>query len=166
MNSKIKVLIVDDHPFFRQGVSFFLNDTKGIELVGEVSSCEEALDIVTSVEVDVMLMDLQMTGMDGIATTRALLEKNPSLRILILTSFGGGEKIQQALRTDAAGYCLKDAPLQELLTVIKAVAETLFIGEKTVKTHVANALHKLGVKIRTQAAFLANKEKLFQEENA
>ena len=94
-----------------------------LELVGGASGGEQALEIIATTKVDVIVMDLQMPGMDGISSTEALLERDPTLRILMLTSFGGGEKIQQALIAGAAGYCLKDAPPAELATAIKAVAE-------------------------------------------
>ena len=122
MGQSIKILIVDDHPFFRQGVTFFLNSLEELELVGEAENGEQAVDIISDKQIDVVLMDLQMPGMDGISATSALLKINPYLRILILTSFGNDEKIQQALMAGASGYCLKDAPPEELITAIKAVA--------------------------------------------
>lgn len=216
----IKVLIVDDHPFFREGVKLFLNSAGGFEIAGSLSDGKKAVEFLTSNKVDVVVMDLHMPGLDGISATRTLLEQDPSLRILILTSFSGGEKIQEALASGAAGYCLKDAPPAELAAAIRAVAEggtylgrgitpaalvptnasisqpttqnravtgisslterelevlklltrglgnkeiaaELYLGEKTVKTHVANILQKLEVSTRTQAALLASRQGLF-----
>ena len=117
-----RILLVDDHPFFREGVKLYLSGVEGFELVGAVSRGEEALKFVANNSVDVVLMDLQMPGMDGIATTAELMKRDQSLRILILTSFGAGEKVQQALATGAAGYCLKDAPPAELAAAVRAVA--------------------------------------------
>lgn len=122
MGNVIKVLIVDDHPFFRQGVKLYLSGIEGLVLVGEAGSGEQALDLISSVKVDVVLMDLQMPGMDGIAATKALLEQNANLRILVLTSYGSWDKTQEALAMGAGGYCLKDAPPDELVTAIRAVA--------------------------------------------
>lgn len=118
-----KLLIVDDHPFFRQGVKFYLNSIKEFELIGECSSGEEAVEFIKSDKPDVILMDLQMKGMDGILTTEALLSQCPELRILILTSFGNEQKIREAINAGVGGYCLKDAPPDELVTAIRAVAE-------------------------------------------
>jgi DNA-binding NarL/FixJ family response regulator len=217
MGKAYRVMIVDDHPFFRQGVKFYLSSMKEFDEIIECSSGEEALERIAEINPDVILMDLQMTGIDGISTTKALLEANSANRILILTSFGSEEKIRQAITTGAAGYCLKNAPPDELVTAIiavaeggtylgrgidlkvlaqrpvqvnsvsrevndllqsltlrekdvlkliasglgnKAIAEKLFVSEKTVKTHVANLLQKLEVKTRTQAAVLANKHDL------
>lgn len=219
MSPKIRILIVDDHPFFREGVKLYLSTTNDFELVAGVSGGEQALEVIATTKVDIIVMDLQMPSMDGISATQALLKLDPTLRILMLTSFGGGEKIQQALAAGAAGYCLKDAPPAELATAIRAVAEggtylgrgitpqsftlssvmpasagntveitgidtltereldvlrllaqglgnkeiaeKLFVGDKTVKTHVANILQKLDVKTRTQAALLASKYGIF-----
>jgi len=123
VETTIKVLIVDDHPFFREGVRLFLSPMTGFEIVGGVGSGEEALRIIPSQTADVVVMDLHMPGQGGIATTQALLEEHPKLRILILTSFGDSAKIQEALAVGAAGYCLKDAPPAELASAIRAVAE-------------------------------------------
>lgn len=113
---------MDDHPFFREGVKLYLSGTDGFELVGAASSGEEAVERVAAEKPDVILMDLQMEGMDGIASTEALLQYDSELRVLILTSFGSWEKVQQALAVGAAGYCLKNAPPVELATAIRAVA--------------------------------------------
>lgn len=123
MGQRIKLCLIDDHPFFRQGVKFYLNSLEEFEIVGECSKGEDALQLVSEAKPDVILMDLQMAGMDGIATTETLLNYEPDLRILILTSFGSEEKIQQAISIGAAGYCLKDAPPAELVTAIKAVSQ-------------------------------------------
>lgn len=215
MSQPLKLLIVDDHPFFRQGVKFFLSGLNDFRLIGECSSGEEALEIISTIEEpDVMLMDLKMKGMGGVETTEQLLKLVPHLKILVLTSFNNGDQIRKVIGAGARGYCLKDAPPEELVGAIRAVAgggtylgqgipftalssqtstetnrifrelthremevlellaagfgnkdigEKLVVSEKTVKTHVANVLHKLEVKTRTQAALLANKHGLFGE---
>lgn len=90
--------------------------------MGEAADGEQALQLLAKTAADVVLMDLKMTGIDGIATTTAALEAWPDLRILILTSYGSEDAIAQALQAGAAGYCLKDAPPQELASAIRAVA--------------------------------------------
>ena len=122
MDERIKIMIVDDHPFFRQGVRFFLDSLEEFELAAEAESGEQVLKIIEDSTVDVILMDLQMPGLDGISATEALIRAKPELRILILTSYGNEDKIQRAIAAGAAGYCLKDAPPEELATAIKAVA--------------------------------------------
>ncbi|HAA37548.1 MAG TPA: DNA-binding response regulator [Firmicutes bacterium] len=122
MKQPIRIIIVDDHPFFRQGVKFYLSSLPEFSLVGEAADGEQALQLLAKTAADVVLMDLKMTGIDGIATTTAALEAWPDLRILILTSYGSEDAIAQALQAGAAGYCLKDAPPQELASAIRAVA--------------------------------------------
>lgn len=122
MQQPIKIVIVDDHPFFRQGVKFYLSSLPEFSVVGEAAGGKEALQLLAATVADVVLMDLKMTGLDGIATTTTALAQRPDLRILILTSFGSEDAIAQALQAGAAGYCLKDAPPEELASAIRAVA--------------------------------------------
>ena len=122
MGTPTKILIVDDHPFFRTGVRFFIESLNDFKLMGEAENGEQALQMIGSHKVDVVLMDLDMPGMDGIMTTNELLKINPALGILVLTSFGNEEKIYEAIAAGASGYCLKDTPPDELIAAIKAVA--------------------------------------------
>ena len=122
MGKNINVLIVDDHPFFRQGVRFFLDSIDDITVVGEAENGQQALTAVKEQAIDLILLDMQMPGMDGIQTTRALGELNLDLQVLILTSFGQEEQIMQAIASGVSGYCLKDAPPEELIAAIHAVA--------------------------------------------
>ena len=119
----MRILMVDDHPFFREGVKLYLSGIEGFELVGTAASGEQALGMLDEVSPDLVLMDLQMPGLDGIATTRRMLEIDSKLRILILTSFVSSQRLQEALAAGAAGYCLKDAPPSELAAAVRAVAE-------------------------------------------
>ena len=82
MKQPIRIIIVDDHPFFRQGVKFYLSSLPEFSLVGEAADGEQALQLLAKTAADVVLMDLKMTGIDGIATTTAALEAWPDLRIL------------------------------------------------------------------------------------
>jgi DNA-binding NarL/FixJ family response regulator len=119
---KIRLLIIDDHPLFRKGVHFFLESFPEIELLGEVENGLEGIAFLTGNPVDVVLMDLQMPGMDGIETTIKIKEQWPEVRVLVLTSFNSWDKVYTALKSGAAGYVLKDAPPEELLAAIQAVA--------------------------------------------
>ena len=119
---KATLLIVDDHPLFRRGVRYFLETVPGLEPVGEAGSGEEALAFLEQRSVDLVLLDLQMPGLDGIETTRRLLALQPGVRVLILTSFGGGERVRDALMAGAAGYVQKDAAPEELVAAIRAAA--------------------------------------------
>ena len=118
----IRLLIVDDHPLFRRGVRLYLDVIADIQVVGEASNGEEALGLLEQNPVDVVLLDLQMPGMDGIEVTRRILAGNERTRVLILTSFGGWDRVYAALKSGAAGYVLKDAEPEELVAAVRAVA--------------------------------------------
>lgn len=124
---KIRLLIIDDHPLFRKGVRFFLESLPEIELLGEAENGLEGIAFLSGYladghPADVVLMDLQMPGMDGIETTIKIKEQWPEVRVLVLTSFNSWDKVYTALKNGAAGYILKDAPPEELLVAIQAVA--------------------------------------------
>ncbi|HMA59649.1 MAG TPA: response regulator transcription factor [Halanaerobiales bacterium] len=119
---KIKLLIADDHPFFRQGISLFLDDTSEIEIKAEADNGKIALDTIKKDnDFDVILMDLQMPEMDGIEATAQIKSDYPSIKVLILTSFNSWSKVYEALKAGADGYIMKDSKPHELVAAIKAV---------------------------------------------
>ncbi len=122
METKICLLIVDDHPLFRQGVRFYLESIPDLELCGEAEHGAEALSFLTKQNVDVVLMDIQMPGLDGVEITKKIKEEWPDLKVLILTSNSSWDKVYTALKSGASGYILKDAHPEELVAAIKAVA--------------------------------------------
>ena len=122
MKRKIKTLLVDDHAILRMGLVSLLSTFDDIEVVGEVGSGTEALKALPRLVPDVAVVDLMMQGMDGAETTARLLEAQPGIRILILTTFGTADGIAHALDAGARGAVLKNVPLDELVTAIRAVA--------------------------------------------
>lgn len=122
MKPKIKLLIVDDHPLFRKGVSLFLESNQDLELVGEAAGGQGALDFLQREQADIVLLDLQMPGLDGIETTKRIAACHPQVKVLILTSFGNWDQVYSALKNGAAGYILKDAEPEQLAAAIRAVA--------------------------------------------
>jgi len=119
-NQTIKVLIVDDHAMVRRGLSTFLKVRPELELVGEGSSGEEALQLCQSLQPDVVLMDLKMPGMDGVTATRNITEKYPDIRVIVLTSFQEEELIRKALGAGAISYLLKNVSAMELTKAIQS----------------------------------------------
>src|SRR5438270_10870120 len=105
---KIRVVIVDDHPVVRKGLSAFLSNEADIEVVGAAADGEESLRLIPQTNPDIVLMDLSMPGMGGIEATRQLVEKMPGIRVMMLTSFGGHERMVQALKSGAIGYVVTD----------------------------------------------------------
>ena len=121
-DGKIRVVIVDDHPVVRKGLSSFLSNESDIEVVGTAADGEESLKIVPDLKPDIVLMDLSMPGMGGIEATRQLVQAMPELRVMMLTSFGGHERMVQALKSGAIGYVVKDMAPAELLSAVRSAA--------------------------------------------
>lgn len=119
----LTVLIADDHPLFRKGMRALLESERGIEVVGEVQNGKEAVDVAVTNQPDVVLMDLQMPEGNGLAATREISNKCPSVAVLIVTLFEDDDSIFAALRAGARGYILKDADEAEMLRAIRAVGE-------------------------------------------
>jgi two-component system, NarL family, response regulator LiaR len=111
---------VDDHAVVREGLRTFLELQDGIEVAGEAADGEEALEAATSLRPDVVLMDLVMPRLDGVAAMRRLREHVPSTRVIVLTSFLDEDKLFPALRAGAAGYMLKNAAPHEVARAVRA----------------------------------------------
>ncbi|MTI94631.1 MAG: response regulator transcription factor [Firmicutes bacterium] len=122
MDAKITVLLVDDHKLFRRGVRLFLESCPDIQLVGEVSSGEEAIRFLAGQFADVVLLDVEMPGMDGAETAKEISIRWPGIRILMFSSRGSKQKLAKALESGAAGFVMKDAPPEELVATIRKVA--------------------------------------------
>jgi DNA-binding NarL/FixJ family response regulator len=118
----IGVLVVDDHPVLRSGLAQLLEQAEGIELVGLAADGAEGIELALSTQPDVVLMDLQMPGLDGVEATSRILGSCEGTRVVVLTSFSDRERILDALDAGATGYLLKDAAPDELLRGIRAAA--------------------------------------------
>ncbi len=124
------VLIIDDHPLFRKGVSQLLALNDELHLIGEASSGEDGLEMAKGLEPDLILLDLNMKGMNGIETLRALREADLAARILILTVSDSAEDLVGAIRAGADGYLLKDMEPEELLErIVDAQKGRIVISE-------------------------------------
>ncbi|TME48982.1 MAG: response regulator transcription factor, partial [Chloroflexi bacterium] len=104
----IRVLIVDDHPVVRRGLASFLANEPDLVVVGAAVDGEEALKLADEHVPEVVLMDLSMPGIGGIEATKQLIQAHPGIRVLMLTSFGGHERMVEALKAGAVGYVVKD----------------------------------------------------------
>jgi NarL family two-component system response regulator LiaR len=116
----IKVLVVDDHPVVRDGLRLFLTVTTGMLCVGEAVNGEEAVQLCAEITPDVVLMDLMMPGMGGVAATRAIREHFPQTQVVALTSFDDKQLIQQAIQAGALGYLLKNSSMETLAEAVQA----------------------------------------------
>src|SRR3954447_26167980 len=118
----IKILLVDDQPLFREGLRTLLSVQADFEVVGEAGNGEEAIRLARSLQPSVVLMDLQMPVLDGVAATRRLRAVQPGCRIIVLTTFDDDEMVFDGLRAGAVGYLLKDAPSEKLAEAIRVAA--------------------------------------------
>jgi DNA-binding NarL/FixJ family response regulator len=117
----IKVLIADDHAFYREGVRAFLSNTTNIEVLGEAGNGEEAINKAIELAPNVILMDLKMPGVNGIEATRRIHESDSKIGVLVLTMFDDDDSVFAAMRAGARGYLLKDADKDEVVRAIVAV---------------------------------------------
>ncbi|MFC4054813.1 response regulator [Actinomadura syzygii] len=118
----IRVLVADDQPVVRVGFAAIIDEEPDLTVVGQAGDGAEVLRTVAGCRPDVVLMDIRMPGMDGLAATRALAEAAPSTRVLVLTTFRRDEYVFGALRAGASGFLLKDCDPQDLLDAIRTVA--------------------------------------------
>ena len=118
----ISLRLVDDQVLIRTGFRMILEEIDGIDIVGEAQDGTEAVRLTADLNPDVVLMDVRMPGVDGIEATRRIVARDPSARVLILTTFDLDEYAFAALRAGASGFVLKDVPVDELARAIRAVA--------------------------------------------
>lgn len=118
----MRVLIADDQAMVRAGLRLILESQGDIEVAGEAADGEETLAAVRRLDPDVVLMDIRMPRLDGIAATRTLIASDPQLRVLIVTTFDADQYVFEALRAGASGFILKDASPEQLVAAVRLVA--------------------------------------------
>jgi DNA-binding NarL/FixJ family response regulator len=122
MSGPVQVLVVDDHPVFRDGLRQLLDSTGEFSVVAEAGDGLEALAFAGRYPVDVVLMDLNLPRMDGVTATTRLAEIAPEAKVVVLTTYGGDEKVLSAMAAGAIGYLLKDASRAELINAVRTAA--------------------------------------------
>jgi DNA-binding NarL/FixJ family response regulator len=118
----IRILIADDHGLVRAGLHALLKDEPAFEVVGEAENGDDVLKLTGDLQPDIVLMDIGMPGLDGLEVTRRLKRLNPQIRVLILTVYEEESLLREALQAGAAGYLIKRAAEEELVTAIRAVS--------------------------------------------
>ncbi|MDN4630761.1 response regulator transcription factor [Sphingomonas sp. PvP056] len=118
---RIRIMVVDDHPLLREGVCAVIETQGDLELVAEAETGEQAIELYQIHQPDIVLMDLQMPGMGGVAAIETLRSVHPSSRIIVLTTYSGDAQAMRALRAGAVGYLLKSSMRKELLETIRSV---------------------------------------------
>ncbi|WP_329252135.1 response regulator transcription factor [Actinoallomurus sp. NBC_01490] len=132
----IRLLIADDHPVVRDGLSSMFAREPGFEVVGEAGDGAEAVRLAEELRPDVILMDLRMPGMDGVTAIAELARRGTAARVLVLTTYDTDSHVLPAIEAGATGYLLKDAPRSELLRAVSAAAH----GEAVLSPSVASRL--------------------------
>jgi DNA-binding NarL/FixJ family response regulator len=120
--ARIRILIADDHPVVRAGLQGMLASQPDFELVGEAATGAEAVTLAARLRPDVVLMDLRMTELDGVAAMKQIRAQQPGLPVLVLTTYESDTDILRAIEAGATGYLLKDTPREELFAAIRSVA--------------------------------------------
>ena len=158
MKRKIKIVIVDDHKIFLDGLRTVLEGAEQLEVLGEAQNYEELNKLLTQVKPDVLLLDINMPGKDGIEITKILKEKQPDVKILLLTMHNETGIIQKGLEAGIDGYVLKNTDRYELIAAIESIVEgESYYSEKVTKTIME------GLKPQGQGSY-ANSVKLTRRE--
>jgi DNA-binding NarL/FixJ family response regulator len=210
VEAKIRILVADDHPMLREGLVAVLSTQPDFDVVGEAADGSEVVGLAETLLPDVILLDLEMPGMDGVAALERLRESGSEARTVVFTAYDTDERILGSLRAGARGYLLKGASRTELFDAVrtvhsggsllqplvtgrlldhmnapepepltprelevlallarglpnKEIADSLYIGERTVKFHVSSILAKLDAGNRTEAARIAISRRLIEQ---
>ena len=150
----IRVMIVDDHAMVRKGLVAFLKNEPALELVGEAGDGREAIECCEQLQPDVILMDLVMPDLGGVAATRTIHQRWPQVQVIALTSFQEKELVQDALQAGAIGYLLKNVSGEELADAIRQA----YVGRPTLAPEAVQALIQPPSEAETLAADLTRRE--------
>ncbi|MBY0404692.1 MAG: response regulator transcription factor [Cyanobacteria bacterium] len=123
MNTPIQVILVEDHELTRKGMVYLLSETEDIQVVGVAQDGQEAVEMLESIQPDIILMDIVLPILNGIEATKRIKAKYPEIKVIILTSYGDQEKVFSAFAAGAEGYCMKDIKEELLVQVIRLVRD-------------------------------------------
>ena len=146
--TKIKILIADDHPVVREGLSTMLSRERDIQVVGEAENGTEAIKKTRELQPDIILMDLRMPEVDGVEAMRQIKVNNPDMKFIVLTTYDNDEYIFKGIEAGARAYLLKDAPREELFKAIRAVHKGESLIEPAVAGKVLDRLAELSRQVR------------------
>jgi len=137
----IRLIIADDHPVVRAGLQGMLASQPDFEVVGEATNGVEAVALTAALHPDVVLMDLRMTGMDGVAAIAQIRKQQPTIPVLVLTTYDSDADILRAIEAGATGYLLKDTPRDQLFLAIRDVAQGKSALAPAVMTRLLQHMH-------------------------
>lgn len=157
-NGITRIVIIDDHPLFRKGVSDLLAMDESMLLVGEAASGEEGLELVKEVNPDLILLDLNMKGMDGLETLRAIKALELDSRVVMLTVSDSESHVVAALRSGADGYLLKDMEPEDILELLRTAASGRLVISDNLTELLARALREESLPKTAEQAGLTDRE--------
>ena len=157
--ARIRVAVVDDHPVVREGLVLILQTQPDFEIVGEGESGPDALDLVDRLAPDVLMLDLELPGLDGVAVLRRLRERGATTRVIAFTVFDTDDRIIGAVEAGAAGYLLKGAPSAELFEAIRIVHAGGSLLQPLVASTVMRHVAQQGRPTATQGVSLTERER-------
>lgn len=130
--NKVRILLVDDHPLFRQGVTWTLTNQPDLEIIGEVADGQAAIQQADILLPDIVLCDINLPGMNGLEVTRILKRRHPQTAVIILTLYEDDEQLFHAIRVGASAYAIKDIAAQELISLIRRVGRGEYLINENV----------------------------------
>lgn len=142
LKENLRLLLVDDHQVVRMGLRFVLEDLPNVQLVGEASSADEAMDQCQLLEPDVVIMDIKMPGKNGIEACRQIVSRWPQIQVIMLTSFVDDNLVFEAIQAGAAGYVMKGVSTDELLRALDAVREGAGLLDPAITRRVLNLMRQ------------------------
>jgi DNA-binding NarL/FixJ family response regulator len=151
MTPPVRILIVDDQQLFREGLHTLLSVQPDLQVVGEARNGEEALRLAGALKPDVILMDLRMPVLNGVAATRHLKRTQPEIKVIVLTTFDDDEDVFEGLRAGAVGYLLKDVASEKLVEAIRAVARGAAFLQPSIAGKVIAEFARLSPSLSPQA---------------
>jgi DNA-binding NarL/FixJ family response regulator len=143
--SPIRIVLADDQLLFREGLRSLLATQPDIEVIGEAGDGEDALHLVAELHPDLVLMDVRMPRLDGVAATRRIQEMHPECHVILLTTFDDDEYVFEGLRAGAVGYLLKDAPVPRLMEAIQSAARGETFLQPSIAAKVVAELNRQSV---------------------
>lgn len=158
MQNIIRVMIIDDHPLFRKGVSQIISDDPNFEVVGEAASGQEGLDLAEETQPDLVLLDLNMKGMDGLETLRRFKQTDLLARYVILTVSDSEDDLMEALKTGADGYLLKDMEPEDLRANLMKASVGVTVLQDSLTEVLKKALTEPDTKVNPADAGLTDRE--------
>jgi two-component system nitrate/nitrite response regulator NarL len=158
MHNIIRVLIIDDHPLFRKGVSQIISDDPNFEVVGEAASGQEGLDLADELQPDLVLLDLNMKGMDGLETLRRFKQTDLLARYVILTVSDSEDDLMEALKSGADGYLLKDMEPEDLRANLMKASVGVTVLQDSLTDVLKKALTEPDTRVTVASAGLTDRE--------